>query len=317
MVGVGVGQHPQNWYTRSGFGGRFSTMLKYAGWDAIVITGKADKPTWVDIRNDKVTFHDAADLWGKDTWTTQHEIWEQHGARPGQVRRRRGQARGEGAGDEQGETTQKPAVLCIGPAGEHQTAHGCLIHDAGNGAGQGGFGAVWGSKNLKAISVIGTGSITVADPKALLQARFALKEKYVTSWDKPDFRQWSHLGGLPTPLTMTPPPTDERRPQACQGCINGCRARFSVGYGNESTCQETAWYISAASQVAKSQAELGEVNMKAADIVPAVRLQLVRVPDRPALAGAPPRGGRDRARQEGPLQRCRGRSTGRSSSPRR
>ena len=47
---------------------------------------------------------------------------------------------------------------------------------------------------------------------------------------------------------MTPPPTDDRRPQACQACINGCRTRASVGYGNESTCQETAWYISAASR---------------------------------------------------------------------
>ena len=46
-----------------------------------------------------------------------------------------------------------------------------LIHDAGNGAGQGGFGAVWGSKKLKAISVIGTGSVSVADPKALMAAR--------------------------------------------------------------------------------------------------------------------------------------------------
>jgi aldehyde:ferredoxin oxidoreductase len=265
VVGVAVGQYPQNWYTRSGFGGRFSTMLKFAGWDAIVITGKADKPTWVDICNDKVTFHDAVTLWGKDTWTTQHLIWETLGH--GRGVKAAWQAPEKGAGDEHGETTQKPAVLCIGPAGEHQTAYGSLIHDAGNGAGQGGFGAVWGAKNLKAISVIGTGSITVADPKALLQARFALKEHYVTSWDKPDFKQWSHLGGLPSPLTMTPPPTDERRPQACQGCINGCRARFSVGYGNESTCQETAWYISAASKVAKSKAELGEVNMRAADII--------------------------------------------------
>ena len=66
---------------------------------------------------------------------------------------------------------------------------------------------------------------------------------------------------------MTPPPTDERRPQACQSCINGCRTRASVGYGNESTCQETAWYISAASRVAKSPAQLGEVNMRAADVV--------------------------------------------------
>ena len=79
VVGVAVGQYPQNWYTRSGFGGRFSTMLKFAGWDAIVITGKADKPTWVDVCNDKVTFHDAADLWGKDTWAAQHLIWEKLG----------------------------------------------------------------------------------------------------------------------------------------------------------------------------------------------------------------------------------------------
>src|SRR5512137_1152437 len=265
VVGVGVGYDGINWFTRSGFGGRFSTMLKYAGWDAIVITGKAAKPTWVEIANDRVTFHDAAGLWGKDTWSAQQAIWEQ----TGHARGKTAQAAWREAAKDLGDTlsAQPPAVLCIGPAGEHQTAHGSLIHDAGNGAGQGGFGAVWGSKNLKAISVIGTGAITVADPQALLTARFVLKEKYVTSWENPDFGQWSHLGGLPNPLTMTPPPTDQRRPQACQSCINGCRTRASVGYGNESTCQETAWYISAASRVAKSPAQLGEVNMRAADIV--------------------------------------------------
>ena len=47
----------------------------------------------------------------------------------------------------------------------------CLIHDAGAAAGQGGFGAVWGSKNPKAVSVIGTGSITIADPDELLSSR--------------------------------------------------------------------------------------------------------------------------------------------------
>ena len=265
VVGVGVGQHPQSWYTRSGFGGRFSTMLKYAGWDAIVITGRAAKPTWIEIANERVTFHDAAGVWGKDTWAAQQAIWEQTGHARGKTAQKAWREAAKDLGDTL--STQPPAVLCIGPAGENQTAHGCLVHDAGNGAGQGGFGAVWGSKNLKAISVIGTGAITVADPQALLRARFVLKEKYVTSWDRPDFGQWSHLGGLPNPLTMTPPPTDERRPQACQSCINGCRTRASVGYGNESTCQETAWYISAASRVAKSPAQLGEVNMRAADVV--------------------------------------------------
>ncbi len=271
VVGVGVGQDPVNWFTRSGFGGRFSTMLKYAGWDAVVIEGKADKPVWVDIRNRKVTIRDASTLWGKDTWATQIDIWNRVGV-PRGVKNRWKDINDTvddamSAATDQGRTTQKPAVLTIGPAGENQTAGGCLLHDAGNGAGQGGFGAVWGSKNLKAISVLGTGSITVADPTALLKARVVMKQKYSSDVDRPDFHAWTKLGGPPKPLFMTASPTEDRRPQACQGCTSGCRARFSVGYGNESTCQETAWYIAAIRRVAKSAQEVSEVNMKAADIV--------------------------------------------------
>jgi aldehyde:ferredoxin oxidoreductase len=271
VTGVGVGMYPFSWYTRSGFGGRFSTMLKQAGWDAIVIEGGAASPVWVDIRNRSVTFRDAVPLWGKDTWTTQQEIWARVGV-PRDVRHAWWNLN-ESAAEEldpqrdQGRTTQRPAVLTIGPAGENQTAGGCLIHDAGNSAGQGGFGAVWGAKNLKAISVIGTGEVAVADPAALLRARLVTKSKYVTDIRQPDFATWAHIGGLPTPLFMNPPPTDERRPQACQGCINGCRARFAVGYGNESTCQETAWYLPAVRRVAKSVQELSEVNLRAADVV--------------------------------------------------
>lgn len=271
VVGVGVGQDPFSWFTRSGFGGRFSTMLKYAGWDAVVITGKADKPVWVDIRNRKVEIRDAAGLWGKDTWTTQLEIWDLVGVGRGAKRRWKdlnaNVDEAMAAETDQGRTTQKPAVLTIGPAGENLTSAGCLMHDAGNGAGQGGFGAVWGSKNLKAISVIGTGSIPVADPMALLKARFVMKQKYATDVDAPDFWAWTKVGGPPKPLFMTGSPTIDRRPQSCQGCMSGCRARFSVGYGNESTCQETAWYISAIRRVAKSAQEVSEINMKAADIV--------------------------------------------------
>ena len=49
---------------------------------------------------------------------------------------------------------------------------GVVLTDAGSAVGQGGFGAVWGSKNLKAVSVLGTGSISIADPKALVDARY-------------------------------------------------------------------------------------------------------------------------------------------------
>jgi aldehyde:ferredoxin oxidoreductase len=271
VMGVGVGMYPVSWFTRSGFGGRFSTMLKHAGWDAIVIEGRASSPVWIDVRNRRVEFRDAAGLWGKDTWTTQQAIWNvvevPRGVEAGWWDLNRTAEEALDPAQDQGRTTQKPAVLTIGPAGENLTAAGSLIHDAGNGAGQGGFGAVWGSKNLKAISVIGTGEIPVADPAALLRARQVTKEKYVTDIRQPDFATWAHVGTLPKPLFMNPPPTEDRRPQACQGCINGCRARFAIGYGNESTCQETAWYLPAVRRVAKSPQELSEINLRAADIV--------------------------------------------------
>jgi energy-coupling factor transporter ATP-binding protein EcfA2 len=96
------------------------------------------------------------------------------------------------------------------------------------------------------------GSIKVADPMALIKAREALKRKYITSYEEPDFRQWSRIGGLAKPLTQAPIPTEDRRPQACQGCVNGCRSRSNLGYGNESACQETFWYNEFAQKVAKT-----------------------------------------------------------------
>jgi aldehyde:ferredoxin oxidoreductase len=75
MQGIGVQSSPIEWFTRSNFGGRFGTMMKFAGWDGIVIEGKSDKPVWIDIRDESVTFQSARDVWGKDTWTTQEIIW--------------------------------------------------------------------------------------------------------------------------------------------------------------------------------------------------------------------------------------------------
>ena len=102
VQGIGVQSYPIEWFTRSNFGGRFAPMLKYAGWDGIVIEGKADKPVWVDIRNEDVKIKDARQLWGLDTWKTQEEIW------------REVSGRGYGGWVELGSeerTTQRPAVL--------------------------------------------------------------------------------------------------------------------------------------------------------------------------------------------------------------
>ena len=144
IQGIGVQSIPIGWFTRSNFGGRFSSMLKYAGWDGIVIEGQADEPVWLDIRNDTVTVRNCSklSLWGPDTWECQKKIWEYVAGN---------QMYGdwmEPAGKDGGQTTQRPAVLAIGPAGENLSRMACLIHDASSGAGQGGFGAVLGSNRL-------------------------------------------------------------------------------------------------------------------------------------------------------------------------
>jgi aldehyde:ferredoxin oxidoreductase len=270
VVGVGFNTYPVSWYTRSGFGGRFGTMLRQAGFDAIVIEGRASSPVWVDVRNRKVEFRDATSLWGTDTRVAQERIWEEVGG-PRDVKTgwwdlNATAEEGLDPASDQGRTTQRPAILTIGPAGENQTCGGGLVHDAGNIAAVAGFGGVWGSKNLKAISVIGTGEIPVADARALLRARTITNQKYVADIKQPDFASWTKLGKPPKLMGMVPPPNDQYRPQACQGCISGCRARFAVGYGQETKCQVTSWYYAPSRRVAKSTQELVEINLRAAEL---------------------------------------------------
>ncbi|MEH7248435.1 aldehyde ferredoxin oxidoreductase N-terminal domain-containing protein [Neobacillus niacini] len=235
VTGIGVQSYPIGWYTRSNFGGRFSGMMKYAGWDGIVIEGKADKPVWIDVRNSDVKIRDADGLWGLSTWEAQEEIWEivnKSVTKDGW--------KAISSSRDAGFTTQKPAVLAIGQAGENLGRSACLIHDAGNGAGQGGFGGVWGSKNLKAISVIGTGSIETDDPNALIEARIAAKNNYAYNFDDPKVG-WNRFSSSPT-LGGFYEREEESRPQSCMGCIAGCRARTASGLGSESSCVETIFY---------------------------------------------------------------------------
>ena len=166
VCGIGPESYPRPLFTRGNLGGRFGAMLKFAGFDGLVITGKAESPVWLDIRDNDIQIRDAKNLWGLNTFETQEEVWKM--------------VKEEGYGDwygmgsarrDRGRTTQRPAILTIGQIGERLGRIACLIHDAGNAAGQGGFGAVFGSKNLKAISVIGTGSVDVADPRGLIEAR--------------------------------------------------------------------------------------------------------------------------------------------------
>ena len=256
VQGIGVQSYPIGWFTRSNFGGRFSTMLKSAGWDGIVLEGKADRPVWLDIRDGDVRIRDCEplSLWGKDTWQCQETIWEYVAD---------GQAYGDWidpGGEENGRTTQRPAVVAIGPAGENLSRVACLIHDASNGSGQGGFGGVWGSKNLKAVSVIGTGSIEVNDPKALMAARLWQKKNYAFELSRLKAGTvGTHFMSVPVSGELwNGTPTDGQRPQACVGCHSGCRARYESGLGNEASCYTTVFY---------SDAKSLEIQRKASDLL--------------------------------------------------
>ena len=245
VQGIGVQSYPIGWFTRSNFGGRFSTMLKSAGWDGVVLEGKADEPVWLDIRDGEVEIRECTplSLWGKDTWQCQVSIWKYVAG---------GQAYGDWidpGGEVDGQTTQRPAVVAIGPAGENLSRMACLIHDAGNGSGQGGFGGVWGSKNLKAISAIGTGSIHVNDPRALIEARLWQKKNYAFDLNtlKPNSRGTHFMSPPVSGQLWKGRPTEGQRPQACVGCHSGCRARYESGLGNEATCYTTVFYADAKS----------------------------------------------------------------------
>ncbi len=239
---IGVQTYPVGWYTRTNFGGRFSAMLKYAQWDGIVIEGASDTPVWIDIRDGNVAIRDCGSLslWGKDIYACQQAIRDYVtgvGSYGDWV------DVGEMISSVGGRTTQLPAVLATGPAGENLCRTAALVHDAGSGAGQGGFGAVWGSKKLKAISVVGTGSVKIADPNALMKARLWAKNIYATDIKNPRSqyfrahpRMWTWFGSAPT--------GEGERPQACLGCVSGCRMRYKSGIGNESQCMAQGAYMS-------------------------------------------------------------------------
>ncbi|OFV82934.1 MAG: hypothetical protein A2W26_08685 [Acidobacteria bacterium RBG_16_64_8] len=235
VQGIGAQSSPIEWFTRSNFGGRFGAMLKYAGWDGIVLEGSATTPVWIDIRDGDVEIRDARRLWGLDAWRTQETIWREmsEGGYERWIRVK--------DTDDEKRTTQRPAVLTIGPAGENLSRMACLIHDAGNASGQGGFGGIWGSKNLKAISVVGTGSIRIADPRGLIEARLWAKQKYGLDVENPDPSWWSRFGGR-RPQNRFWDQQDNARLSACIGCNVGCKERAASGLGNESICDESAFY---------------------------------------------------------------------------
>jgi len=129
-------------YNLSVPGGHFAPELKFAGYDGIVVKGKSPRPVYLWINDGKAELRSAERLWGKTLTDMTEDLYSIHGP----------QAR----------------ILGIGPAGENLLREAAVIVDHEHATGISGCGAVMGSKNLKAIAVLGTGAVNVAKPKDMM-----------------------------------------------------------------------------------------------------------------------------------------------------
>lgn len=125
-------------YLKTSAGGNWGYKLKKAGFDNIVVYGRAEEPVYIDIHEGQVQILPAGELWGKDVRETT-QILEERGV------------------------DRKLEVACIGPAGENGVKFAAIMLSTYFAAGRGGAGAVMGSKNLKAITVSGSQPIEVHD----------------------------------------------------------------------------------------------------------------------------------------------------------
>ena len=136
-----VGKSPlTNTWGDSNSGGSVCSHLRQAGYDALVVTGKAAEPTLLVIKDASVTFESAAEYWGKEIPETFDALKAKFGGK------------------------RDVGVSAIGPAGEAKLRIASVMNDRYHAFGRQGFGAVYGSKNLKAIVVAGTGELPVAKP---------------------------------------------------------------------------------------------------------------------------------------------------------
>jgi aldehyde:ferredoxin oxidoreductase len=146
-------------------GGFWGPELKYAGYDGIVVTGKAARPVYLDVFNDNVDIKDAQHLWGKGVFETVSTL-------------RR--------------NDQGVQVACIGPAGENLVNLAGIAFSMRNYASRGGLGAVMGFKNLKAIAVRGTKGLDIAEPDRLpsLIEQMSARIKNMPSYQ--EYPQWHY-----------------------------------------------------------------------------------------------------------------------------
>jgi len=137
----------------SNSGGYWGPALRFAGYDYLMIEGAAKEPVYLYIHNDQIEVRSAKHLWGKIVDDTENMIRD--------------------------ETHPEVRVASIGPGGENRARTACVMNDKGRAAGRSGVGAVMGSKNLKAVAVLGTKGLKIANPAAFTKAVLRGRDKLV------------------------------------------------------------------------------------------------------------------------------------------
>ncbi|MHA1277827.1 MAG: aldehyde ferredoxin oxidoreductase N-terminal domain-containing protein [Candidatus Helarchaeota archaeon] len=203
---------------------RFGSMLKNAGFDHIVITGRAHKPSYLRISDDKVEVNSAEDLWGiKDIYETTDYFLQEN---------------------------PLMGVIAIGKGGENRIRYALALADYSGHLGKFGFGAVMGSKNLKAVVTYGTKGVQVAHPPEFLKLARKFRKKVQAVPLLKNFQDLGITSGwdLQAPLVYEgniPYRTWKKKfgPKiwkkhkfrhnlACNGCVLACRTDYKVEEGS-------------------------------------------------------------------------------------
>jgi len=156
-------------YGDGNLGSKAAVHLRKAGYDALIIEGKAKRPSYLYVEDEEASLLSAEGLWGKTTFETERELKEVHGKDVG--------------------------ILEIGPAGENLVKYATVISQEGRAGGRPGIGAVMGSKNLKAIVLKGTKEIPLADPEAY---RELVTESYSDIKSRVNYEFWIRQGTMAT-----------------------------------------------------------------------------------------------------------------------
>ena len=152
----------------SNMGGFFAPELRWAGFDHLVVKGKADGPVYLWINDGEIEIRDATPLWGEDIPTTQELIQEELG-------------------------DPEIKVLCIGIAGENLVRFANVMTGAKNAGGRTGMGAVMGSKNLKAIAVRGTMDLEIRFPEQALEYNASLLDHIASTKFSQIMQKWGTM----------------------------------------------------------------------------------------------------------------------------